>query len=269
MRQPDHWYARNFAKDDASTREHVRQTLIPSWQERIRENEKAIGHLRRCGRDKTDPILSLVADETEDLRANIEVAKARLNDWEKSQNTPIPMVLHCPQCGTQHIDAPDPASGWDNPPHRSHLCNTCGTIWRPADVPTSGVKAISSRGHSDTWPSSENGIDPAAFSFRAHLARQRAWSERTFGPGDRTQGTINHIRKELREIEAEPGDLTEWIDVVLLALDGAWRSGANTDEIIEALAAKQAKNESRTWPDWRTVEPGKAIEHIREPVPGA
>ena len=56
---------------------------------------------------------------------------------------------------------------------------------------------------------------------------------------------------------------------MLLALDGTWRSGASTDEIIEALAAKQAKNESRTWPDWRTAEPGEAIEHIQEPVPGA
>src|SRR5574340_600312 len=24
--------------------------------------------------------------------------------------------------------------GWDNPPHRSHLCHGCGHIWRPADV---------------------------------------------------------------------------------------------------------------------------------------
>jgi len=62
----------------------------------------------------------------------------------------IPMVLHCPSCGLQHIDAPSP--GWDNPPHRSHLCHGCGTIWRPADVPTVGVEAIQTRGVADTWP---------------------------------------------------------------------------------------------------------------------
>lgn len=80
MRQPDHWYARNFAKDDASTREHVRRTLIPRWREEIKENEKAIAHLRRIERDENDPILLLVLDEVEEIRANIEVAETRLKD---------------------------------------------------------------------------------------------------------------------------------------------------------------------------------------------
>lgn len=66
--------------------------------------------------------------------------------------TPIPMVLHCPECGIQHVDKAEPEKGWDNPPHRSHLCHGCGCIWRPADVPTDGVAAISTRGAADTWP---------------------------------------------------------------------------------------------------------------------
>jgi hypothetical protein len=101
------------------------------------------------------------------------------------------------------------------------------------------------------------------FDLRAHLERQAAWSERTFGPGSRAAGVVDHIRRELHEIEADPGDLKEWIDVVILALDGAWRSGATPDEIIAALVAKQAKNEARAWPDWRTAPPDKAIEHVR------
>jgi hypothetical protein len=74
---------------------------------------------------------------------------------------PIPMLLFCPKCGTQHIDAPEVAFGdaddsdshvaWENPPHRSHLCHACGTIWRPADVATTGVAAIATRGKADTW----------------------------------------------------------------------------------------------------------------------
>lgn len=60
---------------------------------------------------------------------------------------PIPMVLFCPNCGMQHIDAPAP--GWDNPPHRSHLCHECGHIWRPADVATVGVVSIASAGAGD------------------------------------------------------------------------------------------------------------------------
>lgn len=106
------------------------------------------------------------------------------------------------------------------------------------------------------------------FSFEQHLHRQREFSERTFGPGPRAAGVIDHIRKELREIEEAPGDLAEWIDVVILALDGAWRTGATPAQIIDALVAKQTKNEARTWPDWRTAPADKAIEHVRadEPV---
>jgi hypothetical protein len=96
-----------------------------------------------------------------------------------------------------------------------------------------------------------------------HLARQREWSRQTFGPGDRAKGVVDHIRKELAEIEADPTDLGEWVDVVILALDGAWRSGHEPHEIIGAIKAKQARNEARVWPDWRTAPANKAIEHDR------
>ena len=97
-----------------------------------------------------------------------------------------------------------------------------------------------------------------------HLFRQRAFSMRVFGPGERAAGIVDHIRKELHEIEEAPDDLEEWVDVVILALDGAWRAGYSPIEIAKKIEAKQAKNEGRTWPDWRTAEPGKAIEHVRD-----
>ncbi len=97
----------------------------------------------------------------------------------------------------------------------------------------------------------------------AHLYRQRAFSRATFGPGARTAGVCDHIRKELAEIEAAPADITEWVDVVLLALDGAWRSGATPEQNAEAIQAKQTKNEGRDWPDWRTAPTDRAIEHVR------
>jgi len=96
-----------------------------------------------------------------------------------------------------------------------------------------------------------------------HLYRMKAFSRKTFGPGERTKGIIDHIKKELVEIEEAPFDLSEWIDVAILALDGAWRAGHTPEEIVNALSAKQAENELRKWPDWRTSESGKAIEHIR------
>jgi rubredoxin len=66
----------------------------------------------------------------------------------------IDMVLHCPVCGMQHVDAPEPESGWTNPPHKSHLCHNCGCIWRPAGVPTNGVAEVE-RGSNDNWPTAE------------------------------------------------------------------------------------------------------------------
>jgi hypothetical protein len=61
---------------------------------------------------------------------------------------PLDMVLFCPKCGLQHVDAPTP--DWTNPPHRSHLCHECGCVWRPADVPTNGVALIQTCGVADT-----------------------------------------------------------------------------------------------------------------------
>lgn len=96
-----------------------------------------------------------------------------------------------------------------------------------------------------------------------HLAHQREWSMATFGPGSRLLGVLDHIRKELGEIEADPTDLAEWVDVIILAFDGAWRAGWEPAEILAAIKAKQARNEARTWPDWRSMSADHAIEHDR------
>lgn len=129
----------------------------------------------------------------------------------------------------------------------SDLCAIC------ARTPDAHVQPAAAAG-----PQTEAVIDAA------HIERQRAWSERTFGPGPRTRGVMDHIRRELVEIELEPLSLVEWIDVVILALDGAWRAGHEPQQIIDAILAKQATNEARAWPDWSTASPDRAIEHIRE-----
>lgn len=96
-----------------------------------------------------------------------------------------------------------------------------------------------------------------------YLDEQIEFSKNTFGPGERTEGILDHIRKELKEVEADPRDLEEWIDLVMLAFDGAWRIGYTAEEICQKLRYKLDKNKKRDWPDWRTAEPGKAIEHNR------
>jgi hypothetical protein len=112
------------------------------------------------------------------------------------------------------------------------------------------------------------------FDLVQHLLRQIAWSHATFGPGVRTEAVIDHIRKELQEVIDSGGESLEWIDVVILALDGLTRQltycdGERADAKLVAETAclmienLQARNEARTWPDWRTAAPGKAIEHVR------
>lgn len=89
--------------------------------------------------------------------------------------TPIPMILFCPNCGVQHVDeperctlgvgcdetgicyasahdVPEKCAAWKNPPHRSHLCVGCDHVWRPADVCTTGVAEIQTRGMIDDEP---------------------------------------------------------------------------------------------------------------------
>lgn len=104
---------------------------------------------------------------------------------------------------------------------------------------------------------------PPQFDLVAHLRRQADFSARTFGPGARVEGVTDHISKELQEVRDSDGALAEWVDVIILGMDGAWRSGATPEQIVAAIEAKQAKNEQRKWPDWRTAPAGKAIEHDR------
>ena len=101
------------------------------------------------------------------------------------------------------------------------------------------------------------------FDLVTHLQRQKVFSLKTFGPGPRVRGIIDHIKKELLEIETEPDSL-EWIDVAILALDGAWRAGFTPTAIAAAIKAKQIENEKRPWPDWRSFTNDQPIEHIRQ-----
>jgi hypothetical protein len=101
------------------------------------------------------------------------------------------------------------------------------------------------------------------YDFVSILSTQNKFSNDTFGPGMRTKGVVAHIRSELDEIEKDPTDLTEWIDVAILAFDGAWRTGATPDEIWDAYVAKLEKNMAREWPDWRTMDEDKPIEHVK------
>lgn len=106
--------------------------------------------------------------------------------------------------------------------------------------------------------------------FSGYIGSQIEWSKKTFAEGKRTEGLLKHIAKELDEIRKEPTDLEEWCDVVILGLDGAWRSleGRNlTDDdlaktVVDCLKRKQAKNFARSWP--KPTSQDVPVEHIRD-----
>ena len=157
---------------------------------------------------------------------------------------PIPMILHCPACGTQHIDAADEfrpvgectcrgedqceccaaneqlyrewlsEGPWTNPPHRSHLCHGCGHIWRPADAPTTGVEKIATRGKNDSPP--------------VHAAQPVAWGL----PNTAITG-VRHplmmVRLDIPSDDQYGGAM--WIPLYVLPPDAARR--------IEALEAER------------------------------
>jgi len=53
---------------------------------------------------------------------------------------PIPMLLSCPMpgCAARHIDEGE----WSTRVHHTHSCQECGHTWRPAVVPTFGVRFL-------------------------------------------------------------------------------------------------------------------------------
>lgn len=108
------------------------------------------------------------------------------------------------------------------------------------------------------------GLLGTQFDLESFIKEQIEFSNKTFGPGTRLEGVLKHIDKEAVEVWESKGALDEWVDIIILAIDGAWRSGATPPEIVKALQAKLERNKSRNWPDWRSQPINSPIEHIRD-----
>jgi len=103
-------------------------------------------------------------------------------------------------------------------------------------------------------------------TFDDYLRRHLEWGHATFGTpadGRGPLGPLDHLKKELVEIAEDPHDLKEWVDAIILSIDGFLRAGGKVTMVLPMMFEKQAKNATRDWPDWRTADPDKAIEHVR------
>src|SRR6476659_4947519 len=95
-------------------------------------------------------------------------------------------------------------------------------------------------------------------TFDQSYKKANDWQIKTFGPYYSPKSIIDHIRKELIEIEEEPFILEEWIDLMFLAFAGASRlvkyhspklSSEDTVSVVRsAFDSKLKKNKARTWP---------------------
>lgn len=103
---------------------------------------------------------------------------------------------------------------------------------------------------------------------RALIERIFAVQSAKFGDRQtRTDGVVAHIHKEADEAKAHPGDLVEWADIILLAIDGYRRNGGKADELLPLLAKKIAIVEAREYPDPYATPDDVALEHDRTPAP--
>lgn len=79
------------------------------------------------------------------------------------------------------------------------------------------------------------------------LHKQHEASVKNFGPGVRTAGVLDHIRKELREIvECKGKDPVEWADLIILTLDGMMRAGSDEHMVLNVTnycVAQMAKEQ--------------------------
>jgi len=140
-----------------------------------------------------------------------------------------------------------------------------------------------------------------ADTFYEHLARQCATARLHFGPTERQKGVQDHILKEfdeINELETATERAEEWVDVVILSLDGllratrqglreqittqhpdgappvladntgnpiAFNSEPTNDwvafQALKMIRSKQTKNEIRDFGDWRQASEDHAMEH--------
>ena len=108
--------------------------------------------------------------------------------------------------------------------------------------------------------------------FQNMMANAHNWSLNTFGPGPRMEGVLDHIAKESEEVALSGGSGDEWIDLVILSIDGFLREKTQrwglsrhdaVAELLRMWAEKTEINMARDWPDFRTMDPNKAVEHVR------
>lgn len=133
------------------------QREIESLKRQLAENEKLLGYVSNDAELAEFLLATAIAEAAQ--KAGIlnrdcqSLSGPQLlllcDDLATMATAPVNLLLFCPNCGLQHIDAPNIEKAWDNPPHRSHECQRCFYTWRPSDRFTNGITAIDTAGAKD------------------------------------------------------------------------------------------------------------------------
>jgi hypothetical protein len=88
------------------------------------------------------------------------------------------------------------------------------------------------------------------------------WSVETFG--DEVEkgptGPLKHLKKECDEALADPYDITEYADLLILVMDASWRAGFSLRQLREATLNKIEVLKTR---EYARVPDGEISEHNR------
>ena len=84
-----------------------------------------------------------------------------------------------------------------------------------------------------------------------YLLRHIEWGWHTFGTpadGRGPLGPLDHALKEVEEIAADPTDIVEWIDAIILTIDGYFRADGEAEVLKLERVAYLASVEYQSWP---------------------
>lgn len=108
-------------------------------------------------------------------------------------------------------------------------------------------------------------IDTNSLSLGEFWDLHAEWSRTTFGSDAERgpAGPLAHMAKEIAEVQANPKDLMEYADLLLLLFDACRRAGFNFHQLRRAACEKLKINKARKW---GKPNADGSVEHVREPV---
>ena len=95
-------------------------------------------------------------------------------------------------------------------------------------------------------PSDQSHSSAPSDSLQSLQDRIAAWQQRTF-PEQPLAGKLAHLVREARELRADPEDLQEWADVLILLLGAAAVRGLSVQDLRHVAELKFNIAQQRQW----------------------